>query len=178
MFGTVRTLLDNPELVADTWLNLGSAIFFFVYPQPPKPSMLHVIDGSWQPNERDRANGLVSGFGVTTQIINGGVECGGVAEHAQSLNRIRYYREFAHFFNVPVPENEVLGCKNMKAFDEQGAGALPIYWEQDWGWKSDTPGNKSYACQLKGYQTPFNAFKAREYTRCVQHYFPDVVIEP
>ena len=72
MFGTVRTLLDNPEKVADTWLNLASAVFFFVYPQPPKPSMLHVIDGTWQPNAHDRQNGLVPGFGVTTQIINGG----------------------------------------------------------------------------------------------------------
>ncbi|MBY0573008.1 MAG: chitinase, partial [Undibacterium sp.] len=41
MYGTVRTLLDKPELVADTWLNLASAVFFYVYPQPPKPSMLH-----------------------------------------------------------------------------------------------------------------------------------------
>ena len=39
--------------------------------------MLHVIDGTWQPNEHDKQNGLVPGFGVTTQIINGGVECGG-----------------------------------------------------------------------------------------------------
>ncbi|WP_239698763.1 chitinase, partial [Salmonella enterica] len=65
MYGDVRPLLDKPELVADTWMNLASAVFFFVYPQPPKPSMLHVIDGTWQPNDRDKANGLVSGFGVT-----------------------------------------------------------------------------------------------------------------
>jgi len=54
-----------------------------MYPQPPKPSMMHVIDGTWQPNARDLANGLVPGFGVTTQIINGGVECGGSTEHLQ-----------------------------------------------------------------------------------------------
>ena len=45
MFGTVRTLLDKPELVADT-AEPASAIFFFAYPQPPKPSMLQVIDGT------------------------------------------------------------------------------------------------------------------------------------
>jgi chitodextrinase len=127
MFGTVRTLLDQPELVADTWLNLASAAFFYMYPQPPKPSMMHVIDGTWQPNARDLANGLVPGFGVTTQIINGGVECGGSTEHLQSQNRITYYRAAAAHFNVPVPGNEVLGCKGMKQFDEGGAGALPIY---------------------------------------------------
>lgn len=160
MFGTVRTLLDRPDLVADTWLNLASAVFFYTYPQPPKPSMLHVIDGTWQPNDHDKQNGLVPGFGVTTQIINGGVECGGPVEHAQSQNRINYYREFANYLGVAVPSDEVLGCKNMKVFDDKGAGALPIYWEQDWSYVAENPnGGKSYACKLVGYQTRFSAFK-------------------
>lgn len=133
--------------------------------------MLHVIDGTWKPNERDKANGLVSGFGVSIQIINGGVECGGAAENAQSLNRISYYQEFAKYLKVTVPADEVLGCKNMKQFDEGGAGALPIYWEQDWGWSADTPTGETYACQLVGYQTPFSAFKAGDYGKCVQHFF-------
>ena len=171
MYGDVRTLLDKPELVADTWLNLASAIFFFAYPQPPKPSMLQVIDGTWQPNDHDKANGLVPGFGVTTQIINGGVECGGPTEIAQSQNRIKYYKEFANYLKVPVPANEVLGCANMKQFDEGGAGALKIYWEQDWGWSADTPDGKTYSCQLVGYQTPFSAFKDGDYSKCVQHFF-------
>ncbi|MGX4845550.1 glycoside hydrolase family 19 protein [Enterobacter cloacae] len=171
MYGDVRTLLDKPELVGDTWLNLASAIFFFAYPQPPKPSMLQVIDGTWQPNDHDKANGLVPGFGVTTQIINGGVECGGPTEIAQSQNRIKYYKEFANYLKVPVPADEVLGCANMKQFDEGGAGALKIYWEQDWGWSADTPDGKTYACQLVGYQTPFSAFKDGDYTKCVQKFF-------
>ena len=177
MYGDVRTLLDKPELVADTWLNLASAIFFFAYPQPPKPSMLQVIDGTWQPNERDKANGLVPGFGVTTQIINGGVECGGPTEIAQSQNRIKYYKEFANYLKVPVPANEVLGCANMKQFDEGGAGALKIYWEQDWGWSADTPDSKTYSCQLVGYQTPFSAFKEGDYGRCVQKFFNVNVVD-
>ncbi|WP_342005511.1 chitinase [Citrobacter sedlakii] len=171
MYGDVRVLLDKPELVADTWMNLASAIFFFAYPQPPKPSMLQVIDGTWQPNEHDKANGLVPGFGVTTQIINGGVECGGPTEIAQSQNRIKYYKEFANYLKVPVPADEVLGCANMKQFDEYGAGALKIYWEQDWGWSADTPDGKTYACQLVGYQTPFSAFKDGDYTKCVQKFY-------
>lgn len=177
MYGDVRTLLNKPELVADTWLNLASAIFFFAYPQPPKPSMLQVIDGTWQPNERYKANGLVPGFGVTTQIINGGVECGGPTEIAQSQNRIKYYKEFANYLKVPVPANEVLGCANMKQFDEGGAGALKIYWEQDWGWSADTPDSKTYSCQLVGYQTPFSAFKEGDYGRCVQKFFNVNVVD-
>lgn len=168
MFGDVRQLLDAPERVADTWLNLASATFFFSYPQPPKPSMLHVIDGTWQPNESDLAAGLVPGFGVTTQIINGGVECGGKEEHLQSANRITYYRAFAAALGVPVPADEVLGCKGMKQFAEGGAGALPIYWENNW---TEQPG-----CKLVGYQTAFSALKPGEYLGCVRKAFPHVEI--
>ncbi|WP_051938527.1 glycoside hydrolase family 19 protein [Luteibacter sp. 9135] len=168
MYGDVRTLLDAPERVADTWLNLASATFFFTYPQPPKPSMLHVIDGTWQPNAADRAAGLVPGFGVTTQIINGGVECGGQDEHLQSRNRITYYRAFAATLGVPVGADEVLGCKGMKQFAEGGAGALPVYWENNW---REQPG-----CKLVGYQTAFSALKPGEYVACVRKAFPDVEI--
>ena len=176
MFGDVSVLLNAPERVADTWLNLASAIFFYVYPQPPKPSMLHVIDGTWQPNERDILNGLVIGFGVTTQIINGGVECGGSTEIAQSLNRISYYQSFANYLGVAVQSSEVLGCANMKQFDSQGSGALNIYWEQNWDYIAENIGGASFACKLVGYQTPFSVFKEGDYSSCVQHYF-DVVVE-
>lgn len=177
MFGTVRTLLDNPELVADTWLNLASAIFFFVYPQPPKPSMLFVIDGTWQPNSADLGNNLTTGFGVTTQIINGGVECGGSVEIAQSLNRISYYQSFAQHLGVAIGADEQLGCAGMKQFDNAGSGALPIYWEKDWSWTEDTHSGDSLACQLVNYQTPFTAFTSGDYVRCVDHHF-DVDILP
>ena len=48
IFGNSSVLLEKPELVATTWLNFASAIWFFVSPQPPKPSMLQVVDGSWR----------------------------------------------------------------------------------------------------------------------------------
>lgn len=168
MFGDVNTLLQQPNLVADTWLNLASAVFFYVYPQPPKPSMLHALDGSWQPNQHDLDNGLSPGFGVTTQIINGGIECGGSAEHLQSQNRIDYYLNFAAHLNVPVAENEVLGCANMQRFDTQGSGALSIYWEQDW--------SQANACKRVNYQTAFSALTEGDYVKCVDHYF-DVTID-
>jgi len=176
MTGDVHTLLDNPELVADTWYNLASAVFFFMYPQPPKPSMLHVIDGTWIPNANDESNGLLPGFGVTTNIINGGVECGGSTEIAQSLNRIAYYKEFSNYLDAPIAESEVLGCANMKQFSSDGAGALPIYWEEDWSWSSETSDGRSYKCQLVNYQTPHSAFKEGDYVTCVENKF-DVIAE-
>ncbi|QDE37805.1 chitinase [Luteibacter pinisoli] len=169
MYGDVNVLLDAPERVADTWLNLASATFFYVYPQPPKPSMLHIIDGTWQPNAADIADGRLPGFGVTTMVINGGVECGGTGpEHAASANRISYYRAFAATLGVPVDDGETLGCRNMQAFTEASAAALPIYWENNW---TTTPG-----CKLVGYQTAFSALKEGDYVQCVRKAFPDVEI--
>ncbi|TDF42440.1 hypothetical protein EYS14_06390 [Alteromonadaceae bacterium M269] len=177
MFGNVEKLLNEPNLVADTWLNLASAVFFYLYPQPPKPSMLHVMDGTWQPNAHDIAGGLVPGFGVTTQIINGGVECGGSVEHRQSANRIEYYREFANYLDVPVPGDEVLGCAGMQRFDTNGNGALNIYWEEDWSWSPDTPNNVSYKCQLVSYQGPYSAFIEGDYRRCVEDKFDVRIVD-
>lgn len=176
MFGDIRVLLDSPDRVAESWLNLASAIFFFVYPQPPKPSMLHVIDGTWQPNAHDLAKGLTPGFGVTTNIINGGVECGGSQEKAQSLNRMAYFEKHAGALSVPIAPGEVLGCANMGRFDVNGAGALLINWEQNWNYYPDRPEGKSFSCKLVGYQTAYNALIAGDYQKCVQHYF-DVTVE-
>lgn len=165
MTGDVRTLLDHPEQVADTWYNLASAVFFFVYPQSPKPSMLHVIDGTWQPNASDIKDGRVPGFGATTMIINGGVECGGSVEVAQSVNRMKYYRKFAKALHVPVGSNEKLGCAGMKTFDERSSAKMDVYWENDWA--STGP----YACRTVGYQTPYNALNPGDYIRCVEGIF-------
>ncbi|MGS0743331.1 glycoside hydrolase family 19 protein, partial [Glaciimonas sp. GG7] len=171
MFGDTKVLLDNPEWVADTWLNLASAVFFFVTPQPPKPSMLHVIDGTWQPNEYDKNSGLVPGFGVTTMIINGGVECGGATDHAASANRIKYFKEFAHSLNVDVPENEKLGCSGMQEFAGGGAGALNLSWEENYEYTPENKAEKSYACKLVNYQTPYNALLPGDYEKCVEAKF-------
>ena len=168
MFGDAATLLEQPNLVADTWLNLASAVFFYVYPQPPKPSMLHALDGTWVPNQHDLDGGLTPGFGVTTQIINGGIECGGSAEHAQSLNRIDYYLNFADYLQVPVAPTEVLGCADMQRFDTSGNGALDIYWEQDW--------SRPNACKTVNYQTAFSALTDGDYVKCVVYYF-DVEVD-
>ena len=173
-----HTLLKKPELVADTWFNLASAVFFFIYPQPPKPSMLHVIDGTWQPNEYDKSSNLFPGFGVTTQIINGGVECGGQVEVAQSVNRQAYYKEFMRFLGLADEEQADAhkGCAGMKSFDAKGAGALPIYWEMDFGWIEGNPGGQSFACKLVNYQTPHSALMPGDYKKCLIKNFPTLEI--
>jgi hypothetical protein len=65
----------------------------------------------------------------------------------------------------------------MKQFDESGAGAINIYWENDYSWVTSNPDGKSYACKLVGYQTRFSAFKEGDYTNCVKFFFPDIKID-
>jgi len=162
MFGDVSKLLENPDLVASTWLNLASATWFYAYPQPPKPSMLHVIDGTWVPNEEDKKKKLEPGFGATIMIINGGIECGHGYEKPQATNRQNYYKNFAKFFKLDI-SGEELSCAHMKHFKKGGAGSLHIYWDREWV--------KEYECQLVSYQTPFNALKEGDYVRCVEDQF-------
>ena len=133
MFDDRRLLLDHPDFVADTWLNMASATWFYTTPQPPKPSMLHVIDGTWVPNEQvnniivaalhemsllqDKRNGISPGFGATINIINGGVECNtrDGKESKQAVNRIEYYKQFAWYLYVDY-QHEELGCAKQKQF--------------------------------------------------------------
>ncbi|KAI9332964.1 hypothetical protein BDR26DRAFT_993293 [Obelidium mucronatum] len=104
--GDASVLLNNPELVADTWLNLASAIFFFIYPQPPKPSMLWVMDGSFEPNAADVAAGRGNDFAATIQIING--ECGGSSLSNAASNRINFYKAFMNDMGL---ETYSSGCE-------------------------------------------------------------------
>ena len=157
--GNIRHLLDQPDLVKETWLNLASAIWFFATPQPPKPSMLAVIEQDWLPTSTDKLRGLRSGFGLTTNIINGGIECGKGAETQQALNRAGYYREFAKYLKVEVKGE--LGCGRMKQFSD--SGAVGVYWEEDWASK--------YRCKLVTYQTPYSALIQGDYTKCVRDKF-------
>jgi len=170
MFGDKSVLLENPDLVADTWLNLASAVFFYVYPQPPKPSMLHVIDGTWQPNAADKAAGIEHGFGATIQIINGAFECNKGTTSNQAKSRIAYYKEFSNYLNLDI-SGEKLDCADMKPFNTDGAGALMINWDKDWGWNADTPANHSFKCKLAGYQTAYSAWSAGDYEMCVEDNF-------
>ena len=44
-------------------------------PQSPKPSMHDVMRGFFEPNDYDLSQDIYDGFGATTNIVNGGLEC-------------------------------------------------------------------------------------------------------
>ena len=127
-------------------------MWFFVTPQPPKPSMLQVLDGSWTPNNHDLSSNLVAGFGVTTMIINGGIECGKWNANAQ--NRARYYTDFAGRLGVDITGEKLL-CNDMAQFSDQGAiGQKALYW---------SPNNN---CKLGIWQTAYSALVEGDYKKC------------
>ena len=156
MFGDPQVLLHQPELVATTWLNFASAIWFFVTPQPPKPSMLQIVDGLWKPNNADVSGNILAGFGATTMVINGALECGpSPANTNGSKNRQHYYRLYADMFGLDIT-GEKLDCADMSQFSSAGSANIALYWE---------PGR---ACSLVTWQTAFSALVDGNYQRCLQ----------
>jgi len=156
IFGDVQVLLDSPDLVSDTWLNFASAIWFFVTPQPPKPSMLELADNSWQPNAHDIAEGRLPGFGVSIMVINGQYECGMYPTNpSASGNRQSAYKLFTSKFGVDI-SGEKLDCYVMQAFDAQGSFNPSIYWAPENG------------CRLANWQTAYSALLEGDYDRCTK----------
>ena len=152
MFGDAMVLLNEPELVATTWLNFAASMWFYVTPQPPKPSMLQVLDGSWIPNSADLASNLISGFGVTTMIINGALECGSWNQQAQ--NRATYYTDYAARLGVDITGEKLL-CNDMQQFSSAGsAGQMELYWAPE------------SSCSLVTWQTAYSALIEGDHAKC------------
>ena len=77
MFGDASVLLAKPDRVAsEGWLAFASALWVYMTPQSPKPSMHDIVTGFWQPNEADLAAGFKLGFGATINVFKGSLECG------------------------------------------------------------------------------------------------------
>lgn len=82
--------------------------------QNPKPSCHDVMTGNWQPNAADTSAGRVSGFGMTTNIINGGLECN-MPTNSKVVDRVEFYKRYAGILNVPVDEAS-LYCDKMQSY--------------------------------------------------------------
>lgn len=124
LYGDKNVLLDNPELVIttdsdndgveDAMLAYQTAIWFWMYPQLPKPSCHDIMTGGWVPSAEDIAAGRdKSQFGMTINVINGGQECGKGDGLDSPLDRIGFYRKYCDFMGVPIPENEYCDCGTM-----------------------------------------------------------------
>ncbi|WMN61807.1 chitinase (plasmid) [Pseudoalteromonas xiamenensis] len=174
--GDATVLLNNPGLVADSWLNLASAIWFFLTPQAPKPAMLHVIDRTWVPSARELNANIGYGFGTTINIINGGIECGEQNRtKGQPVNRIRYWEGLANYYAIPIETDEENTCWQQTPYGSLNLnGATDVLytnWEGDWGYYADRPGGYSFECKLVGYQTAYSALVPGDYEKCVTNFY-------
>ena len=101
-------LLDHPELVSTNGIiGFKTAIWFWMKEQKPKPSCHDVMCGNWVATAADSLLHRKPGFGMTINIINGGVECntGNLSIQNERKERIGFYKYFANMMNVPIEED-------------------------------------------------------------------------
>ncbi|XP_050235999.1 chitinase 10 [Mercurialis annua] len=107
--------LKTPEIVANSSIiAFKTAIWFWMTEQKPKPSCHDVMIGKYVPTKADLAANRTAGYGLVTNIINGGLECG-IANDNRVSDRVGYYQRYAKLFNVPIGSN--LDCQNQKPFN-------------------------------------------------------------
>jgi len=106
--------LRNPDIVSNNSLiAFKTALWFWMTEQKPKPSCHNVMIGKYVAREADLAANRSAGYGLVTNIINGGLECG-IPDDARVNNRIEYFKRYATLFNVDTGPN--LDCAYQKSF--------------------------------------------------------------
>jgi len=160
-YDSKMALLKDPEqLLQDGYSSFAAAMWFYMTPQNPKPSMHDVMTGLYTPNAVDEAAGIKGGFGTTTNIINGGIECGsGGAEQVKAQARADYFIKFLQYFGIDESTEENLGCANEKSFPSGGTGSLAKGYFK--------PSTKEGECELVAGATQYSLYARDDYKRCV-----------
>ena len=107
-------LLADPDLVRDdSELAIQTALWFWMTEQLPKPSAHDVMVGSWVPSPQDEAAGRLPGFGMTTNIINGGLECN-MPGNAKVEDRVGFFDRYTELLDTDVGDN--VYCDMMQSY--------------------------------------------------------------
>lgn len=70
------TLIQAPSDVAyNGFLVIASAMWTYMTPMPPKPSMHEIMTGFYVPNQYDTDLGITADFAATTNVISDGADC-------------------------------------------------------------------------------------------------------
>jgi len=127
-------LLKDPDKVStDSFTVFTSALWFYMTPQSPKPSIHDVATGYMIPTNADTNAGHTAGFGLTTNIINGAQECGKGGEDFRAADRAKYYTAFLDYFKLPAEAADTKTCGGQKsAFPAGGYGDEFSYFDKDW----------------------------------------------
>ncbi|XP_052150308.1 chitinase 11 [Oryza glaberrima] len=108
-------LVNNPDLVSsDPVVAFRTAIWFWMTAQSPKPSCHDVITNQWTPSGDDRSSGRLPGYGMATNIINGGEECGKGYSTDNAKDRVGYYKRYCDMFRVGYGDN--IACRDQKPY--------------------------------------------------------------
>jgi hypothetical protein len=70
-----------------------------------------MTDG-WTPSAQELDAGLLPGYGMTTNIINGEIECGKGYATPPARDRVRYYKMYCDMLRVGYGDNIV--CMHQK----------------------------------------------------------------
>lgn len=115
IFGDASVLINDPSQVAtNATLAYQAGLWFWMTPQSPKPSCHEAMTGLWQPTAADSSLGRIPGYGMTSNIINGGLECD-MATNAKIVDRVEYFKRYASVLNVAVDE-ATLYCDQMRSY--------------------------------------------------------------
>ncbi|KAF0923159.1 hypothetical protein E2562_003373 [Oryza meyeriana var. granulata] len=97
--------LREPEVVAgDAEVAFKTALWFWMTPRRAKPSCHDVMTGRYRPSRADAAANRKAGFGLTTNIINGGLECNHT-DDPRVNDRIGFFRRYCAILGVDVGDN-------------------------------------------------------------------------
>ncbi|KAG5078774.1 hypothetical protein GLYMA_02G007400v4 [Glycine max] len=106
--------LRNPDVVSNNSLiAFQTGLWFWMTEQKPKPSCHNVMVGKYVPTQADIAANRTKGYGLVTNIINGGLECG-IPDDSRVNDRIEYFKRYATLFKVDTGPN--LDCAYQKSF--------------------------------------------------------------
>jgi len=109
-------LINNPSLLTtDPVMAYKAAIWFWMTAQSPKPSCHAVMTGQWVPSSSDADMGRTPGFGMCTNVINGGIECN-KATDAKVIDRVEFFRRYTGILGVSMPSDSTLYCDQMTSY--------------------------------------------------------------
>eukprot|EP01055_Gregarina_sp_Pseudo9_P005214 Gregarina_sp_Pseudo_9__5213@NODE_577_length_2556_cov_206_835518_g546_i0_p1_GENE_NODE_577_length_2556_cov_206_835518_g546_i0NODE_577_length_2556_cov_206_835518_g546_i0_p1_ORF_typecomplete_len715_score196_47Glyco_hydro_19/PF00182_19/6_3e10CBM_5_12_2/PF14600_6/0_14CBM_5_12_2/PF14600_6/1_1e04CBM_5_12_2/PF14600_6/7_7e03_NODE_577_length_2556_cov_206_835518_g546_i0812225 len=163
LFGNERVILDEPYVLAESWLNMASSFWTALVFDGATPPLMATMDGSWTPDAEDERLNLAPGFGVSIRVLNGVEECGFGEEHPSALQRIEAWRYFATQLGVEVSETETEGCKDMQAFTPRSALYNPSFLTVN--------GAGPWECRVSGVESPWIASTPGDYQHCVDYYY-------
>ena len=158
-------IMMHPDNLEVGLLGFLSALWIYMTPRSPMPSMHEIATGFYKPNEHDELSKIFPAFGATTNVFNGNQECNVEygTESDASYHRAQIYLDLLNFFNLH-PEYH-LGCSKMGPFPEEGAASHAQYF---------TKGVKQGACDLVDFPTAYSLYNRGDYKRCVcETWYPD-----